>query len=172
MEVREPSAKYLVRQEYKKTEMGEIPQDWRLASLLSLADGQKEQFDDGDWIEARYLTNEGVRLVQTGNIGIGRFIDKSNKKYVSEQTFSLLGCKPLNVGDILICRLAEPAGRACFFPDLQEKRVITAVDVTIFRPESVDRRYLIQIFGTRAWFLAINERCGGSTRTRISRSKR
>ncbi|MEO9214535.1 MAG: restriction endonuclease subunit S [Rhodanobacter sp.] len=145
--------------------------DWVEKSLLELAAYKKELFDDGDWIETEYLVDSGIRLIQTGNIGEGHFIDKNSKKYISGASFEKLRCKEVKTGDLLICRLAEPAGRACIMPDIGEERVITAVDVTIFRPpvESVDRRYLIHVFNTPSWFASVNERCGGSTRTRIAR---
>jgi type I restriction enzyme, S subunit len=171
MDVKEPSAKYLVRPKSLRTELGDVPPDWGIVSLLSLADEMKERFDDGDWIEAEHLRPSGIRLIQTGNIGIGVFIDKASKKYISERSFELLRCKRLREGDLLICRLAEPAGRACIFPRLEEDKAITAVDVTIFRPvaERVDRRYLLHVFSTSSWLAAVSERCGGSTRSRIAR---
>ena len=147
--------------------------EWKIKSLLDIADLKKELFDDGDWIEAEFLTENGIRLIQTGNIGEGQFTDKESKKYISADSFKKLGCKELLVGDILICRLADPAGRACILPDIGEARMITAVDVTIFRPPSdfADRRYLVNVFNTPSWFVAVNERCGGSTRTRIARGQ-
>ncbi len=162
-----------VKPGFKLTDVGMIPEDWDARSLLDLADRKKELFDDGDWIEAEYLTNGGIRLVQTGNIGEGQFTDKESKKYISAESFKKLGCKDLQVGDILICRLAEPAGRACLLPYIGEDRVITAVDVTIFRPPSsnADRSYLVSVFNTARWFQFVNERCGGSTRTRIARGE-
>ncbi|MFN8438109.1 MAG: restriction endonuclease subunit S [Cytophagales bacterium] len=149
------------------------PKDWRLLSIASLVDDNKELFDDGDWIEAEYLTDSGIRLIQTGNIGEGTFVDKDKKKYISEQSFTKLKCKELNVGDILICRLADPAGRACILPDLGEEKMITSVDVSIYRPklDYADRGFLVVSMGTANWFNEIRERCGGSTRTRIARSE-
>ncbi|MDR3299944.1 MAG: restriction endonuclease subunit S [Candidatus Accumulibacter sp.] len=149
-----------------------IPNDWKTLSVFELADKQKSQFDDGDWIEAEHISNKGVRLIQTGNIGVGCFIEKDAKKYVYESSFDLLKCKELEVGDLLICRLAEPAGRACILPDIDENKVITAVDVTIFRPkkEKFDRGYLVQYFSTPQWFEVVLEQVGGTTHKRISRS--
>lgn len=149
------------------------PKDWRLLSIASLVDDNKELFDDGDWIEAEYLTDSGIRLIQTGNIGEGTFVDKDKKKYISEQSFTKLKCKELNVGDILICRLADPAGRACILPDLGEEKMITSVDVSIYRPklDYADRGFLVASMSTANWFNEIRERCGGSTRTRIARSE-
>jgi type I restriction enzyme S subunit len=147
--------------------------DWEVKSLFQLADQKKEFFDDGDWIEAEFLTESGIRLVQTGNIGEGQFTDKESKKYISADSFKKLRCKELQIGDVLICRLAEPAGRACLLPDIGEARIITAVDVTIFRPlvSVADRRYLVNVFNTPEWFSSVSERCGGSTRTRIARGQ-
>jgi type I restriction enzyme S subunit len=151
----------------------EFHDEWEVKTLLELAEGKKELFDDGDWIEAEFLTDSGIRLVQTGNIGEGTFADKQAKKYISAESFNKLGCKELQVGDILICRLAEPAGRACILPDIGEQRLITAVDVTIFRPpvSVADRRFLVHMFNTPQWFEAVSERCGGTTRTRIARGQ-
>ena len=147
--------------------------DWELRSLFDLAERKKELFDDGDWIEAEFLTDKGIRLVQTGNIGKGHFTDKDTRKYISAEAFKKLGCKEIQVGDLLICRLAEPAGRACILPDIGEERSITAVDVTIFRPPAslADRRFLVNVFNTPGWFQSVNERCGGTTRTRIARGQ-
>ena len=160
-----------VKPGYKQTEAGVIPEDWTEATPSLLAGTIKERFDDGDWIEAEYLTESGIRLLQTGNIGIGIFVDKETKKYISEDSFRLLRCKEVYAGDLLICRLADPAGRTCIVPQLEDAKAITAVDVTIFRPleEVADKRYLLQYFCTRSWFTSVNELCGGSTRTRISR---
>jgi len=149
------------------------PKDWRLLSVASLVDDKKDLFDDGDWIEAEYLTDSGIRLIQTGNVGEGIFVDKEKKKYISEQSFTKLKCKELNVGDILICRLADPAGRACILPDIGEEKMITSVDVSIYRPklDYVDRTFIVASMSTANWFNEIRERCGGSTRTRIARSE-
>jgi len=149
-----------------------IPSDWNVISVFEIADKQKARFDDGDWIEAEHITDKGVRLIQTGNIGVGGFVEKDAKKYVYDASFDLLKCKELQVGDLLICRLAEPAGRACILPDIAETKVITSVDVTVFRPshEKFNRGYLAQYFSTPQWFEAVLEQVGGTTHKRISRS--
>ena len=88
----------------KTSELGEIPEDWDVRTVYELAEGQKSLFDDGDWIEAEYITDKGIRLIQTGNIGVGRYQEKENKKYISEDSFIKLKCKELKQGDLLICR--------------------------------------------------------------------
>jgi len=149
------------------------PKDgWEVKTLLKLADNKKELFDDGDWIEAEHIADTGIRILQTGNIGIGSYIEKENKKYLKEKSFIKLKCKLLNVGDLLVCRLAEPAGRACVLPIIGEERIITSVDVTIFRPnpKKANSIFLANLFSTTDWFKKVTEKVGGTTHKRIARS--
>ena len=61
--------------------------------LMNLTD-LCEVFTDGDWIESKDQSKDGIRLIQTGNIGIGQFIEKDDKaKYISIETFERLKCK-------------------------------------------------------------------------------
>ncbi|QQR80082.1 MAG: restriction endonuclease subunit S [Deltaproteobacteria bacterium] len=145
--------------------------NWHHTTLLALCDGRKDLFDDGDWIESEHITEKGIRLIQTGNIGLGRYLEKTDKKYIYEKSYDLLNCKSLQVGDLLICRLAEPAGRGCILPNIGEDRIITSVDVTICRPLShnADRRFLAQYFTTDMWLRLVSDRSGGTTHKRIAR---
>ena len=93
-----------------------------------------ELFTDGNWIESKDQSPTGIRLIQTGNIGIGDYIDKKAERarFISEETFKRLGCTEVFPGDVLVSRLPDPVGRACAIPDLGI-RMITAVDCTIIR---------------------------------------
>ena len=140
---------------------------WEQRKLSELC----EKFTDGDWIEAKDQSDSGVRLVQTGNVGVTEYLDKpSNKKWVSKETFERLHCEEVLPGDILISRLPEPAGRACIMPDLGAK-MITAVDCTIVRiSEKHSNKYLVQFLSTKDYFNEVNTALAGGTRQRISRS--
>lgn len=156
-----------------RTRLPGFTEPWSEASIYKLANDQRMLFNDGDWIESEHITTTGSRLLQTGNIGVGRLLERGTKRYVSDESFLTLKCKEVVPGDILICRLAEPAGRACIVTDIGEERMLTSVDVTIYRPDPslVDRRFLVAFFSTPKWFQEVAERCGGSTRTRIARSE-
>lgn len=156
-----------------KVRLGQFKEEWKIFKVIDFAENKRELFNDGDWIESEFITSNGVRLIQTGNIGIGTFIEKTNKKYISNESFNKLNCKQVFSGDVLICRLAEPAGRSCIVPELHESKMITSVDVTIFRPvkELALKEYLVQFFSTSNWFKMVEEKCGGSTRTRIARGQ-
>ena len=64
---------------------------------------------DGDWIESKDQSEDGIRLIQTGNIGNGVFKLKEDKPhYISKDTFSRIGCNEIFEGDCLISRLPDP----------------------------------------------------------------
>lgn len=141
---------------------------WPTQSLRRLASGRDALFTDGDWIETPYLADEGIRLVQTGNIGTGAF-RSTNKKYISNATFRELDCTEVLPEDILICRLAAPVGRACLAPRLPT-RMITSVDVCVMRPRAdVDRRYVVYALSSQGYLHWMASECRGGTRDRVSR---
>ena len=139
---------------------------WEQRKLATMC----EKFTDGDWIEAKDQSDAGIRLVQTGNIGIAEYLDKpNNKKWISEETFERLHCEEVYPNDILISRLPEPAGRACIMPNLGTK-MITAVDCTIVRPsKDVSANFLLQYLSSQPYFDEVNTCLAGGTRQRISR---
>ena len=136
----------------------------RLSSVMSV-------FIDGDWIEAPFITNSGIRLIQTGNIGTGTYLDKPmSHRFVSPATFDLLRCSAVHAGDLLICRLADPVGRACVVPP-KVGNAITAVDCTIARVDrtKADASFLCDLMSTPRWLGRCERLAAGTTRKRISR---
>lgn len=148
-----------------------MPKHWRLIELkFSAKDGYKT-FTDGDWIESPYITSTGVRLLQTGNVGIGEFKEKGFR-YVSEETFKKLNCTEVKPGDVLICRLDGPVGRSCLAPDLGVK-VITSVDNAILKPnDDFDPRFIVYLTNCTPWLDWVADLCrvGGGFRLRVSRT--
>ena len=130
-------------------------------------------FTDGDWIESKDQSPTGIRLIQTGNIGVGEFKDRAEKaRYISADTLRRLRCEEIYEGDCLISRLPDPVGRACIIPAVEE-RLITAVDCTIirFNTSKVCPNYFRYFSQSAAYLADIESACTGATRKRISRSK-
>jgi len=126
---------------------------------------------DGDWIESCDQSDSGIRLIQTGNIGNGKFLDKNSRaRYISLSTFEKLKCTEVFPNDILISRLPDPVGRSCILPSNLEKS-ITAVDCTILR---IDTKICIEKFfvyytQSKSYSNQIQKYLSGTTRKRISR---
>jgi type I restriction enzyme S subunit len=131
-----------------------------------------EVFADGDWVESKDQSSEGIRLIQTGNVGEGVFKDRAEKaRYISEATFKRLRCTEIVEGDCLVSRLPDPVGRSCILPDTGE-RMITAVDCTIlrFNPKQLLPTFFNLYSQSDDYLTTVAKECTGTTRNRISRS--
>jgi type I restriction enzyme S subunit len=129
-------------------------------------------FADGDWVESKDQSSEGIRLIQTGNVGEGVFKDRAEKaRYISEATFKRLRCTEIFEGDCLISRLPDPVGRSCILPEISD-RMITAVDCTIvrFKPNELLPMFFNLYSQSSDYISAVAKECTGTTRSRISRS--
>jgi len=139
---------------------------WEMKTLGEVC----EVFADGDWVESKDQSTEGIRLIQTGNVGEGVFKDRSEKaRYISEATFKRLRCTEIVEGDCLVSRLPEPVGRSCILPDTGE-RMITAVDCTIlrFNPKQLLPTFFNLYSLSDNYLTTVAKECTGTTRNRIS----
>lgn len=126
---------------------------------------------DGDWIETKNQSFNGIRLIQTGNIGEGCYKDKTeNARYISEETFKKLNCTEIFSGDCLVSRLPQPLGRACIIP-YKNERMITAVDCSIirFNNKVITPKYFIYYSMSDSYNKKVTALSTGATRQRISR---
>jgi type I restriction enzyme, S subunit len=141
----------------------------KLNPLISFATGSIGKLVDGDWIESKDQSNEGIRLLQLADIGVGDFINKS-RRYISEETFKRLRCFEVLPEDVLIARMPDPIGRACIVENIGSK-MITAVDCCIARVDSNNssNKYLLYLLNTTEFLHKANLLASGTTRQRIAR---
>ncbi|MFI8714528.1 restriction endonuclease subunit S [Brevibacillus brevis] len=154
-----------------KVRLSGFDQEWKKFNITEIADKTiVDSFTDGDWIESPHITDNGVLFIQTGNIGIGEFIEKDKKKYISEDSFIELKCTEVKPNDILICRLADPIGRSCLVPNTGYK-MVTSVDVTILRVDSLkaSAKFINYLLNLPSNLRKMDSLGAGSTRKRISR---
>ncbi len=146
-------------------EYEEIPEDWNFVKLDNVSTVQ-----DGNWILEENYAKDGVRLLQVGDIGLGKFIDKS-WKFISKDTAKELRCKIIQQEkDILISRMPDPVGRACLSPHLPYDYIV-AVDVSIVKPkkETIVPIFLIYYINSQINLNKMQKYVTGTTRQRISR---
>lgn len=151
--------------------VAKFPTHWKALQIKRFARPGLRTFTDGDWIESPYITDQGVRLLQTGNVGIGYFKEQGGR-FVSDATFAELRCTLLEAGDVLICRLDGPVGRACIAPDLGV-RMITSVDNAILKVGTEhDARFVVYALTCPRYLEWVQALCrvGGGFRFRISRT--
>jgi len=151
--------------EFKDSPIGKIPRDWEVVRLKDIGELQ-----DGDWILKENYVDSGVRLIQVGDIGVGRFLNKS-KRFISLERAEELRCKFVDSENhILISRMPDPIGRACLAPKLPYPYIV-AVDITMFKPDldQADRLFLIYVLNFGKTLKRMNKLAVGATRKRISR---
>lgn len=139
---------------------------WKYKKLNDIS----KTFTDGDWIETKDQSSEGIRLVQTGNIGLGYFKNNLDKaRFINEETYSKLGCTEVLPGDLLVSRLPDPVGKSCVIPETEFK-MITGVDCTIIRTDNcIMPEFLCYYQQSPKYLRDVLEKVTGATRTRISR---
>jgi len=143
-----------------------VPQRWEVSTVADVCNS----FEDGDWIESKDQGGEDYRLLQISNIGEDDFVETGNFRYVTEETFRRLRCNEVKPGDILISRMPEPIGRAWYVTE-QPWKMITAVDVTIARPNSerVNSFYYLYHVNSPSHLAGCAARATGATRPRVAR---
>ena len=150
--------------------LGDVPENWQVRSIKSLATGSGTLFTDGDWIESKNLSTDGIRYITTGNVGQGAYKEQGSG-YISESTFEELNCTEVLPGDVLVSRLNQPIGRACLAPNLGG-RVATSVDNVIFRPApEFDPAFVVYRFSASDYLHELNLLASGTTMQRVSRTE-
>ncbi|OQX34583.1 MAG: hypothetical protein B0D91_12270 [Oceanospirillales bacterium LUC14_002_19_P2] len=133
-----------------------------------MALGKESLFLDGNWIESKDISEEGIRYITTGNVGEGKYKEQG-AGYITDDKFQQLACTEVYAGDVLISRLNNPIGRACVVPDLHS-RIVTSVDNVIFRPDNqYVKEFLVYLFSSKDYFKHTSNLARGATMKRISR---
>lgn len=142
---------------------------YKVFPLVKIVNNTTINFIDGDWIESKDQSPDGIRLLQLADIGTGEFLDNS-QKFISDETFKRLKCYEVVSGDILISRMADPIGRSCIIPNAGYK-MITAVDCCIVRVDNITNfaEYWNFVFNSSIWYSKVLSFASGTTRIRISR---
>lgn len=149
---------------------GQMPIHWVVLPLSRTSTEPGSVFIDGDWIESKDISEDGVRYLTSGNVGSGKYKEQG-QGFISDATFNALNCTEVLPGDVLISRLNLPIGRACIAPELGG-RIVTCVDNVIVRSnKEFDRRFLVYMLTSKAHFSNMETLASGTTMQRISRSK-
>jgi len=148
--------------------IGEIPEGWGRTKIKYTKNEDKNSFTDGNWIESKDLSDEGIRYLTSGNVGIGKFKEQGSG-FISQDTFTKLNCIELFEGDLIISRLSLPIGRSCILPNLKN-RIVTCVDNVLLRPKNIFNKFFLNYFFNSPRYSEYTELISrGVTLTRISR---
>lgn len=162
----------MMKEGYKKTEVGLIPKSWKLKSFQDYADSSiKWSITGGPFgsnLKVEDYTEEGVRIIQLQNIGDGVFrndykIFTSNKK-----ADELLSCN-IYPNEIILSKMGDPVARACFIPNKDERYLMASDGIRLVVDENnFNKKYVHDYINSthfRKIAIAVST---GSTRQRIS----
>lgn len=109
--------------------LGEIPEHWSFTNISFVAHSNRYSITGGPFgsdLKQEEYTDEGVRIIQLQNIGVGEFRN-DYKIYTSEEKADeLLSCN-IYPGELIIAKMADPVARACIVPSF-DRRYIMASD--------------------------------------------
>lgn len=146
--------------------LGKIPGGWEVKTLKDIA----TYLIDGDWVETKDQGGNDYRLLQISNIGLNRFVETQNFRFIAQETFEKLNCSEIKEGDILIARMPTPIGRA-WLVTKTDWEMITAVDVAILRPNklNVNEYFLVYFINSPFNLERAQNYSTGTTRPRLTR---
>jgi len=109
MEVREPSAKYLVWPGYKQTEVGVTPEDWSLVAIgeraIKIGSGVTPRGGSSNY------RDNGRPFVRSQNVGWGT-LRLDDLAYIDDETHSAFSGTELRAGDVLLNITGASIGRS------------------------------------------------------------
>ncbi|WP_294189025.1 restriction endonuclease subunit S [uncultured Clostridium sp.] len=147
-----------------------IPDQWEKCILNDISSVDKDSLVDGPFgsnLKTCDYTEDGVRLIQLQNIGVGYWKDNS-KKYISEEKSEELSRCIALPGDIAIAKMAAPTARATIIPNIEEKYVIVADCIKLSVDYRVSTKYIMYCINSPK-INNIAEALGkGTTRKRIN----
>jgi type I restriction enzyme S subunit len=113
---------------FKKTKIGEIPEEWKVKKLVDTARNEKYSLTGGPFgsdLKEDSYTESGVRVIQLQNIGDGKFLDEYRVFTSEEKADQLKNCN-IYPGDIIIAKMADPVARACMIPGSDDRYLMAS----------------------------------------------
>jgi len=150
---------------YKRTEVGLIPEEWKVSDLGSIC-----SFENGDrganYPSPRSFASEGIPFINAGHIGGGR-IAMRDMDYITQAAFDRLGGGKVHCGDILFCLRGTLGKFGVVEPGLGEGAI--ASSLVIVRPRSRDliREFLAFYFASDLCTRMIEKWAGGAAQPNL-----
>jgi type I restriction enzyme S subunit len=104
---------------FKKTEIGEMPEEWVIVKLKDVAAPEKYSFVDGPFgsnLKSIHYTDHGVPVIQSQMVISGKFVP-TEKFYVSNDKANELKRSKVAPGDIVIAKIGVNFGASATIPE-------------------------------------------------------
>lgn len=160
----------MVRQGYKQTEVGVIPEDWDIVAIKTLATDMSDGPFGSNLKKEHYTDEKQARIIQLSNIGENGWLNE-NVKYTTFSHAKTISRCIVQPGNIIIAKMM-PAGRAIICPNVEKMYVLGSDAIKLqLNTALVNTAYFMYSTKSRFFQMQIKEETQGSTRARTSISK-
>jgi type I restriction enzyme S subunit len=150
--------------------LGEIPDHWELRNMEIVARKDRYSITGGPFgsdLKNEEYTEEGVRIIQLQNIGVGEFRD-DYKIYTSEEKADYLFSSNIFPGEIIIAKMADPVARACIVPNTASRFIMASDGIRLeIDKEKYNTKYIEYSINARYFNYQAELNSTGTTRLRI-----
>ena len=157
---------------FKMTEIGEIPEEWKLGNLSSISENENDIVAGpfGSNLKVSDYTEVGFPIIRLQNIAPNSFIYK-DIKYIREEKAKELAYHSFMAGDIVLAKLGDPIGTSCIIPAELPHGIIVA-DVVRIRVsyKKADKLFVVQSLNSPICLRQLKSAKIGSTRPRVNLS--
>jgi type I restriction enzyme S subunit len=160
-----------IKQGYKQTDIGVIPEDWEICSFSDTANKNVNWSITGgpfgSNLKASDYTTDGVQIIQLQNIGDGEFLNDYTIFTSDEKADELLSCN-IYPGDIILSKMGDPVARACFIPNTAKRFLMASDGIRLVVNErEFSKRFVHDYINSKYFRNRAFEVSHGSTRLRI-----
>ncbi len=150
---------------YKETEVGMIPEDWRLATL-----GEICVFENGDrgsnYPSRKDFVFSGIPFINAGHINKGQ-VDHASMDYITQDSYDRLGGGKVKAGDILFCLRGSLGKFGIVKSDFGDGAIASSLVIIRLEHNSVFRKYLDCYFSSSLCERMIEAWSGGAAQPNL-----
>ncbi len=150
--------------------LGEVPEEWELRNLEIVAKKNRYSITGGPFgsdLKNEEYTEQGVRIIQLQNIGVGEFRDEY-KIYTSEDKADYLFSSNIYPGEIVIAKMADPVARACIVPNTANRFIMASDGIRLeVDNEKCNTKYIEYSINSKYFNYQAELNSTGTTRLRI-----
>lgn len=154
---------------FKKTEIGEIPKEWKIGKLdlvSELIDGDRSS----SYPSLKDIVDDGILFLSTQNIKENE-LDLSNVKYITNEKFNQLRKGKLKQNDLIITLRGSIGNVARFNSGIYETGFINAQMMIIRCNDSIDSNYLHKYLTSKIVKQQINVIASGSAQPQLTKKE-
>jgi type I restriction enzyme S subunit len=152
----------------------ELPNGWVWCRLGDTASSYKRDIIDGPFgsnLKATEYVQSGIPIIRLQNIARNKFLFKSIK-YITQEKAEFLQRHNYDYGDVVICKLGSPTGKACIIPlNMKPGRIVA--DIVRYRVNDsvLFNEYLSYSLNAPTTVYQFASEATGITRQRVNLSK-